>query len=107
VDFGASERARRGRPTNTIPAPHRYSETKRATLVKLVGYCIERMLRLVLLLPLLVLLGQPAHALDVEVVKTTCDKSLPVTADLYLKCETGSRCTFGNTSLVGGTGAFV
>jgi hypothetical protein len=42
-------------------------------------------------------------ALDVEVVETTCDNDLPVTADIYLKCESGARCTFGNASLVTGT----
>jgi hypothetical protein len=35
-------------------------------------------------------------ALDVEVVETTCDNDLPVTADIYLKCESGARCTFGS-----------
>lgn len=44
-----------------------------------------------------------AQALDVEVVKTTCDESLPVTADLYLKCSEGSRCTFGESATVFGT----
>ena len=51
----------------------------------------------------LLLLGL-AQGLDVELVSTTCDDSLPVTADLYLQCENGgSRCTFGNSSTLSGT----
>jgi len=60
------------------------------------------MMKLVGLIPLLLLLGL-AHGLDVELEKISCNPDLPVTADLYLKCEGGSRCTFGNTTSLTGT----
>lgn len=50
------------------------------------------------------LLLAASHGLDVELVSTTCDESLPVTADVYLQCaEGGARCTFGESSEVYGT----
>lgn len=59
---------------------------------------------LLLLACAILLTTDRTNALDVEVVETTCDESLPVTAQLYLNCAAGSRCTFGNTTLVTGSG---
>lgn len=44
-----------------------------------------------------------ANALDVEIVSTTCDESLPVTATVKIRCENSSRCTFGTSAAVFGT----
>lgn len=45
-----------------------------------------------------------SNGLDVELVSTTCDESLPVTADIYLQCSTGgARCTFGESSEIYGS----
>lgn len=52
-------------------------------------------------------LGHIVKGLDVEVLNTTCDKSLPVTADFHLRCSQGSKCTFGQNSTVYGTGTFL
>jgi hypothetical protein len=49
----------------------------------------------------LVVLGL-AQALDVEVTGTKCDESLPLTADVKLKCDAGARCTFGQDATVYG-----
>jgi hypothetical protein len=57
---------------------------------------------LVLLLLLLVA-EEPATALDVQIVNVTCDESLPVTADVYLQCEGGGKCTFGEEASVYGS----
>lgn len=43
------------------------------------------------------------RALDVQLVGTTCDETLPVTAEVYLRCADGARCTFGEESSVYGT----
>ena len=42
-------------------------------------------------------------SLDVELEAVTCDESLPVTANFYLRCSDSSRCTFGKDTLVYGT----
>ena len=42
-------------------------------------------------------------ALDVKLEKATCDNNLPVTADIYMKCDNGARCTFGDTVTIYGT----
>jgi hypothetical protein len=50
-----------------------------------------------------VLLFSVSHALDVEIVSTTCDESLPVTAELWLRCNNSPQCTFGKQANVHGT----
>ena len=40
--------------------------------------------------------------LDLRVVNTTCDPTLPLTADIYLQCNGDARCTFGEVSKVYG-----
>ena len=46
----------------------------------------------------LLILCHIAQGLDVELEGITCNESLPVTADLYMKCSEGARCTFGGNS---------
>lgn len=54
-------------------------------------------------LSLVLLLASAASALDVEIDSVTCDSSLPVTADIGMKCRDGSRrCTFGQQVTVFG-----
>lgn len=56
---------------------------------------------------LLLLLSEPAQSLDVQIVNVTCDETLPVTADLYLQCNGGGKCTFGEDAKVYGSCKFV
>jgi hypothetical protein len=42
-------------------------------------------------------------SLDISLEKATCDSTLPVTADIYMKCENGARCTFGDSVNLYGT----
>lgn len=44
------------------------------------------------------------QGLDVELRSYSCDHSLPVTADINLKCSQGKRCTFGDVARVFGYG---
>lgn len=48
-----------------------------------------------------------ASGLDVSLEKATCDASLPVTADIYMKCANGARCSFGDSVNVYGTCKFM
>jgi hypothetical protein len=52
---------------------------------------------------LVLLLLPGVTALDVQIVNVTCDESLPVTADVYLQCEGGGKCTFGEDASVYGS----
>ena len=57
---------------------------------------------------ILVILCHFAQGLDVELEDITCDETLPVTADLYMKCTDGARCTFGgNSTTLYGTSKFI
>lgn len=44
-----------------------------------------------------------SSALDVSLEKTSCDNSLPLTADIYMACSDGGRCSFGEEVTIFGT----
>lgn len=51
---------------------------------------------------LFLLLSWETLSLDVQIVNVTCDTNLPVTADVYLQCNGGGRCSFGESAKVYG-----
>ena len=68
---------------------------------------IQRTMIKLLRCSVLVLLCHIAQGLDVELEGITCDESLQVTADLYMQCSGGGRCTFGgNSTTLSGTSKF-
>jgi hypothetical protein len=49
-----------------------------------------------------------SSGLDVSLEHVVCDSTLPVTADLYMQCNsTGARCTFGDVVNLYGTSKLV
>ena len=56
------------------------------------------------ILYLIIALMGAARALDVSIEQVVCDESLDVTATLQMECNGGSRCAFGSTSKLFGTG---
>jgi hypothetical protein len=45
-----------------------------------------------------------AHGLDVRLSEYSCDRNLPVTADIYMQCQDGgTRCSFGDYVLIYGS----